>query len=223
MKPPILLLVVALVVNLSACTYGRMGESQKPQAQDQTFGENITTAQTRINRYFQNAVVTAAWKECWSRLKGEGLIAMDFTYRKAKDTWVFEKIAVKKSTLPEGQDAVALRCMEESARTTSFPVEMSNGPERAANAFVIRWTWPAPMPTTKEQMAARMIGGGGLGDVAGCSECVERTDYPYGLKCESRDRGGHLDCREESTNVCSTASTSCLRGSFGIAGGVVIF
>jgi hypothetical protein len=81
------------------------------------------------------------------------------------------------------------------------------------------------MPQTKEEMAARMMddGGGDGADIPGCSECVSRTEYPYGLKCVARESGGNLDCKEHASNVCSYSPTTCLRGSFGMAGGVVMF
>jgi hypothetical protein len=101
--------------------------------------------------------------------------------------------------------------------------------ERAAERFVVRLAVPVPLPAEGTQLTSEQIarikdgGGGGLGDVAGCSECVTRSEYPYGLKCESRTSGGHLDCKEHSSNVCSTAPTACLKGIFSGAGGVIMY
>ena len=38
--------------------------------------------------------------------------------------------------------------------------------------------------------------GAGAVTVPGCSACVSRTEYPYGLKCESRKSGSDKDCEE---------------------------
>ena len=193
------------------------------------FSDNGVAAQNRIGHYLQESVVGPKLRSCWSQLQGEGAIAMDFTYRKSGDSWAFDRLSVTKSTLAKGQDFIAQQCMADSARATAFPVDSKEGLEMVAEQFVVRLSWPVPLPAVGAQMSsdqiARMTGtsGGGLGDVAGCSECVSRTEYPYGLKCESRASGGHLDCREHSTNVCSTAPTACLRGTFSGTSGVVMY
>ena len=195
-----------------------------------SFRDKGASALNRLSAYFQKSVVTPKLRERWSQLQGEGAVAMDFTYRKSANTWAFEKVAVTKSTLSKEQEAVAQRTMEEFARSTSFPMEPKEALERAAEQFVVRLAVPVPLPAEGTQLTGDQIalltggsGGGGLGDVAGCSECVRRTEYPYGLKCESRSSGGHLDCKEHSTNVCSTAPTACLRGIFSGAGGVIMY
>jgi hypothetical protein len=192
-----------------------------------SFSDKGASAQTRLSEYFQKSVVTSKFREQWSQLQGEGAVALDFTYRKSDNSWAFEKVNVTKSTLSKEQGAVAQRCVEDSARSTSFPMEPSEALEKAAEHFVVRLSVPVPLPPEGGQLTSEQIalikGSGGLGDTAGCSECVGRTEYPYGLKCESRTSGGHLDCREESTNVCSTASTACLHGIFSGGRGVIMY
>ncbi len=204
--------VVALAFSMLACR-------RTPPAYPTSFSDGGIAAQNRIGGYFSSSVASRL-RGCWSQLQGEGAVAMDVTYRKAGDKWTFEKVSMTKSTLPKGQESGAQRCVEESARDTAFPMEQSESLEKAAEQFVVRLGLPVPLPAEGTQMTpdeiARMIGtGGGLGDIAGCSECVSNPDYPYGLKCESRKSGGHLDCKEHTSNVCSTAPTACLRGLFG--------
>ena len=194
-----------------------------------SFNDKGASALKRLSDYFQKSVVTSTFRKNWSQLEGKGAIAMDFTYRKSAKSWGFEKLTVTKSTLPKEEEAVAKRGMEDAVRSTSFPVEPSEALEQASEQFVVRLSVPVPLPAegtqlTNEQIARIKGGGdGGLGDIPGCSECVERGEYPYGLKCESRTSGGHLDCREESTNVCSTASITCLHGIFSGAGGIIMY
>jgi hypothetical protein len=194
-----------------------------------SFRDKGASAQNRLGDYFQKSVITSKLRDRWGQLQGQGAIAMDFAYRKSGDTWAFEKVAVTKSTLAKEQEAVAERSMEESARSTSFPLEPGEPLEKVAEKFVVRMTVPIPLPPEGAQLTSEQIAlikggsGGGLGDVAGCSECVSRTEYPYGLKCESRTSGGHLDCREESTNVCSTAPTTCFQGIFSGSNGVIMY
>jgi len=198
--------------------------SQQQEVRTAMSAEKVSLAQTRVNRYFLNTTGAPKLKDCWSRLKGEGMIAMDFTYRKSGGSWAFEKVAVTKSNLPKGQDAIAVQCLQDSLRTTSFSIDTGNSREQSAGKFVVRWTWPVPLPTTGTQLMARMSGGsGGLGDVAGCSECVTRSEYPYGLKCESRKSGGYIGCQEKGTNTCAYGPATCLTGTYGMAGGVVMY
>jgi hypothetical protein len=203
--------------------------SQNTPAYPTSFSDKGASALNRLSDYFQKFIVTSKLRENWGQLKGEGAIAMDFTYRKSGSSWAFEKVTVTKSTLPKDQEVLAQRGMEEAVRSTSFPIESKEPLENASEQFVVRLVVPVPLPADGTQLTTEQLaringgGGGGLGDVAGCSECVSRTEYPYGLKCESRKSGGHLDCRELSTNVCSTAPTTCLTGIFSGAGGVIMY
>jgi hypothetical protein len=182
----------------------------------------------RIGRYLEESVVATGLRSCWGQLQGDGVIAMDLMYRKAGSNWTFDKVSVTKSTLASGQDTLAQRCVESSARGTAFPVESKDGLETAAPAFVVRLGWMVPMPPEGAQLSsaqiARMSGSGaGAVTVPGCSACVSRTEYPYGLKCESRKSGSDKDCEEINSNTCATTPTACLRGGFSGTGGVIMF
>lgn len=195
-----------------------------------TFSDEGVGAQNRIGRYLQGAVVGANLRTCWAQLKGEGAIAMDLTYRKSGSNWAFENVKVTRSTLPQGQDSTAQRCLEESARGTMFPVEPKEALETAAPEFIVRLAFSVPLPAEGTQLTsdqiARMIGtggGGGVITVPGCSNCVPRREYPYGVKCEPKKNGSNVDCEEVSTNVCATTPKACLRGLFGGTSGVIMY
>jgi len=222
----LLIAVLAFSAFLLSC---KPTQTQNAPTYPTSFSDKGASALNRLSEYFQKSIITPKLRESWGKLPGEGAVAMDFTYRKSGNAWAFEKIAVTKSTLSKDQEAVAQQSMEEAARSTSFPMESKEALEKASDQFVVRLVVSVPLPPEGGQLSSQQIamirgggGGGGLGDIAGCSECVSNPDYPYGLKCESRTSGGHLDCREHSSNVCSTAPTTCLQGIFSGAGGVII-
>ena len=95
--------------------------------------------------------------------------------------------------------------------------------EAYAKKFLVRWTWPVPLPP-KNAKLARMIGGGGLGETGGgsCQICDWRGTYPYGLTCKAAT-SGYSDCQSDINypNQCSY-STPCTSGKFGTLGGNII-
>jgi hypothetical protein len=218
-------IIIGLSLAMTACTQSRKEEASSVP----TFSDGGVGAGQRIGRYLQDSVVAAKLRTCWSQLKADGAVAMDLNYRKSGNNWTFESAKVTKSALPQGQDAIALRCMEESARATSFPVDSKQELEMAAPEFVVRLGWSVPLPAegtqvTTEQMA-RMIGtgGGGVITVPGCSDCQLRGVPPYGYKCVAKSSGSNVDCEEVATNVCATTPKACLRGVFGGTSGVIMF
>lgn len=115
---------------------------QRSPATNGSFERTIAT-QKRLNRYF-HAEVVPKLTTCWNRVEGVGMITFDFTYTKdAKGRWAFQKLSVSGPTLRKGQEAVALTCMQDSVRATSFPVEGIDGAE---DNFVVHWSWPVPLP-----------------------------------------------------------------------------
>jgi hypothetical protein len=217
------MLALSLVV-VAACSHNRPLNEPKPPTT--SFSDQGASAAVRIGSFVESSVLAKS-RDCWSQLQGEGVVAADLTFKKSSAEWILEKIAVTKLTLPDAQEAAVSGCLQGVAGT-SFPVNTSEELENAAAQFVARVGWAVPLPppgtSTPPEILARMIGGGGpLNDISGCSECVSNPNYPYGLKCEDRKSGGHLDCKEHSSNVCSTAPTACLRGAFGGTGAVVMF
>jgi hypothetical protein len=138
---------------------------QRSPATNGSFERTIAT-QKEINRYF-DAEVSPKLRTCWSRVQGEGMITFDFTYTKdARGRWVWEKLGVRKSTLREGQDAVALACMQDSVRGTSFPTATF---DTAEDKLLLHWNWPVPLPPdASEQVRAMLRSRGGLGTEGGC-------------------------------------------------------
>ena len=130
---------------------------------------NTVATQQRLNHHFHGDVVPKL-KTCWEGVNGKGDISFKYTYTKARSgRWMFEKLAVESSTLPAGQDAVALKCMQNSVSGASFPVEEADATE---TTYTIHWSWPVPFPVDAEQqkkkMFAAVINGGGLGAKGGC-------------------------------------------------------
>ncbi len=106
----VLLLWVALCGALGACAHDppAAAEPTSPPDTNPKFTEPLADAQTRVNRYFQQVASTTGFKDCWSRVQGEGLLRMAFNYKKAEASWTFESATTEVSGLPKGQDAVAL-------------------------------------------------------------------------------------------------------------------
>jgi hypothetical protein len=230
MKRPSAVVVLGLAFVALACHRNPAPGEQGKQPPPGSSYTDADAAAKRVSAYLSSAVVTPKLRDCWGRVKGEGLVGLEVVYRKAGATWTFDKARATASTLAKGQDEVLRGCLEEAARGTTFPVEAGEAIENMANVYYLNLAMPVPLPpeggNVPEPQMARMIAtGGGNGEVTvpGCSECVSRKEYPYGLKCESRSKGGHMNCEEISSNVCATDSTTCLRGAWGGLGGVVMF
>lgn len=195
-----------------------------------TFTDKGAAAQQRIGTYLQDAVVTDRLRSCWSRIKGQGALATDLTYTKSGSNWSFENAKVTKSTLADLESSAALKCLEESARGTTFPVNTEQALETEAPRFIVRLGWSVPLPPkggeiSSTQMARMVATGGGNGviTIPGCSDCVSNPNYPYGYKCEAKSSGRDVDCEEISSNVCATTPQACLQGVFGGKRGVIMF
>jgi hypothetical protein len=217
--------LAVLFLSIVACS---AKEEQPPYPVN--FNDEGAGLQTRLGSYVQQSIVTPKMRACWAELPGQGAFAMDLNYHKDGDRWVFDKAAVTKSSLEKGHETLAQRCVDDAAQTTSFPFDAKDGLEAAAPQMVVRLGWSVPLPAegtqmTNEQMT-RMVGGGGSSGVItvpGCSACVSRKEYPYGLKCESRKSGSDKDCEEINSNTCATTPTACVRGVFGGTRGVIMY
>jgi hypothetical protein len=69
------------------------------------------------------ATVVPKLQSCWSRLQGKGEIGFKYTYRRSGTNWVWNRQEVENSTLAKDQEPIALQCMAEAVRDTSFPME----------------------------------------------------------------------------------------------------
>ena len=72
--------------------------------------DRVVSTQQRINRYFHGDVMPRLQK-CWSTVRGQGTIGFEYTYIEAKGRWLFSRLQKQESTLANGQDSLALKCM----------------------------------------------------------------------------------------------------------------
>jgi hypothetical protein len=197
-----------------------------PQA---TLERAVVPTQQRINRYFHGDVVPRLNK-CWSSLQGKGTIALKYTFTKSGARWTIKSVESEQSTLPSGQDAIALRCMRDAVRGSSFPVDRE---ESKQTTFVVKWNWPVPFPANASQLATRMFavransGGGsgcdGHGAAAKCYVCKKEGTI---LKCD-KVCVGYASCvlvaQTGSQASCSESGACASGGPFGVSGGTTIF
>ena len=150
---------------IAALSKTHSGVTQIPQTISRTPEQQLTleravSTQRKFNRYFQKDV-SPKLKDCWSRIKGQGSVEIKYTYRKdASGKWIADHLTVAGSTLPRGQELVALQCMEGSVRSTNLPTESSE------STYTLYWNWPVPMPANLPQTATQ-VSAGGLG-ASGC-------------------------------------------------------
>jgi hypothetical protein len=178
--------------------------------------EKTIAAQVTVNHYFYS-VVTPKLRACWGRVQGEGTIEMALNYRKSGVRWLFESVERIRSSVPEEQGAVALQCMQESARDTSFLLEEKDS-ARTFEKFVLKWTWLVPLPAEGSDEMVRRMAERPNTTPKGCAVC--KPNYP--ARCQWSSAGGEGGCRVDGPNACSTDGTKCLTGMYGSAGGSVI-
>src|SRR5262245_57313137 len=216
-------LVTAGAVSLSALAmvYSQSGPQtrQATTTTPQLALERVVPTQQRINRYFHNDVVPKL-SPCWSSLHGKGTVALKYTFTKSGARWNLKGVESEQSTLPSGQDAIALRCMSDAVRGTSFPVD---GEEKTESTFVVRWSWPVPLPANSSQLATRMFaarpnsggGGGGCDGRGTAAKCFACKVVNQDLKCESVCVG-YTNC---SITVQSGGGKTCGRDTACASGG----
>jgi hypothetical protein len=189
--------------------------------------ESVAT-QKRINRYFHAAVVPKL-KGCWDRIRGKGTIEVRYQYADdGKGVWAFKALKVTHSTVPQGQDEVALDCMQKAAAGTSFPKEKTD----PGRSYAVNWAWPVPLPPDAPQQVERMMrdnGGGGTGcDGHGApARCVTCSGTP--LSCVAVCVGGDPPCTLTEnplpggfSRTCTVGSGCASGGGFGVVGGGVV-
>lgn len=229
----VLVACVLVVVVFAACAKSkppRPGEASQPPPGALAFHDDGVDMRKRLSGYL-GSKVTPEFRDCWSKVKGEGALAIDIEFRKAEKTWVFDRIVVQQSSLAKGQDVVAMGCLESAVRGTSFPVDPNDALEAAGPRMLARQGWPVPLPPEGERLppnvVARRFGSGdapGEITVKGCSKCVDAENPPPFYKCESRDSDSGRDCEEKPPNGCAITPEPCVKDVIvAIHGGIIIF
>ncbi len=217
--------IIGLSLALTACTESPNEEAKRAP---HTFSDDGAAASQRISRSLQEPAVAAKLRTCLSQMKGQGLVATDLMYRKSDSSWTFDNVKVSKASLAQGQDATVEKCIEESARGTSFAVDSNQELETAAQEFVVKLGWSLPLPPEGMEVTndaiARMIGtGGGVITMEGCSTCELKKDGSGSYQCIRKKSGSEVDCEVIGTNACATTPKACVSGFFGGSRGVIMY
>jgi hypothetical protein len=235
MKRMSIIAVIALALTFLIVAFSQTPKPRPPinkpvtgnQSVDQAMkAENTVATQQRINRYFHGDVVPKL-KDCWDRINGPGTIMFEYNYGRAGSRWTFQKVSVKNSSLPAGQNSVALKCMQDAVRSTSFAGE---GAELKEKTFVLNWTWSVPFPADAEQLKTAMWGrrgSGGGGSSSGGCDGRGAAAACYNCKLESpvscpKVCVGYQTCTADQ-NGCSMGGACASGGPFGVGGGGIAF
>lgn len=213
--------MMALIAPFSCATV-----QPSPDLEGGRLKESVAT-QKRINRYFHTVVVPNL-KTCWDRVQGKGTIEMQYLYENdAKGGWAFKMLKGGKSTLPKGQDEIAMACMQQAVTATSFPREADTG-----DSYFIDWNWPVPMPPDASQQVERMLvsgggeGGGGCDGHGASARCVTCSGSP--LTC-AYVCVGSTTCQVQATHpggftgICTEGGKCASGGPFGVVGGMIMY
>jgi hypothetical protein len=224
------------VAALSLMTLAIVPSQSNPQnrktttAPQGTLNIAVVPTQQRINRYFHGSVIPRL-NTCWSSLQGKGTIALKYTFTKSGARWTLKSEESEQSTLPSGQDAIALRCMRDAVRGSSFPVDRG---ESTQTTFVVNWNWPVPFPANASQLATRMFaapanggggGGGGCDGLGSSKKCYVCKKEATVVKCELVCVG-YATCvlvAQKGSGACNVSGACASGGPFGVSGGSVIY
>lgn len=184
--------------------------------------------QNRVNRYFHQTVVPNL-EGCWSGIRGAGTIAVQLRYARTGNVWEPAASTVRSSTLPRGEENVALGCLQQAVRGTSFAAAES---DTDADALNVNWSFPVPWPDSLADAAVRMLDNGGgpaPGDCGGsegpdpaCFTCGFLPILSLSLCVPSCT--GYSDCTRTEHGCRHSSRVKCLTGSvFGNIGGIVAY
>lgn len=175
MSRPVCVLAAAVLALLaSGCERESTSSDNTVQSQPtkDDSEERTKAALNRVAGAFYSSFVPKL-KACWGSVKGTGMVLFQYTYRREENNWVFQKIDAEGSSLEKGQETVAMNCMQDAVRGSTFPIELQEV-SRGSKEMVIHWGWPVPLPTDTTQLA-RMVttgGGGGKECKPNCHDCV---------------------------------------------------
>lgn len=231
MKRAYLIAAVVLVLSALILVYSqtprRTTQAPQPQATAEAVtAEKVISTQQRINRYFHGEIVSKL-SMCWSTVRGKGTIDFEYTYTKANGRWLFSRLKTEQSTLPKGQESLALKCMLNAVGGTSFPVDDSEG---GGTTFVLNWKWPVPFPANASQLTNTMFAirvSNGLGETDDCDGSGTRPKCytcTLGQACQKVCVGGSK-CILDSTNPkspCAAQGYCASGGPYSVRGGARI-
>jgi hypothetical protein len=190
--------------------------------------EQVIEKQNRINRYLHRSVVPKMMS-CWETLSGKGSISVAFNFSRDAGKWTAGDSKLLASTLVKGQDQVALHCLQQAVRDTSFPATDADG---KAKEMLVNWGFPVPWPTSAEEIVGLAIDTGGGGGGCGGKESPPPACYDCSIPVGQPSSCvkvcvGYRDCTNHSDGKgCNLGPISprCVTGSpFGNIGGVVIY
>jgi hypothetical protein len=226
-------LVTVLALSLGALVFAysqspaQGPQISKPTTQQFTLERQVSTQQ-RINRYFHGDIMPKL-KNCWSNVQGKGTIALKYTFTKAGARWIFSRLETEETTLPGDRAKVALRCMSDAVRGSSFPVE---GADTAEDTFVLNWTWPVPFPANAAQLTSAMFAAKPSSGGSGDGGCDGHGAPAKCYTCSSKDASCLAVCvgidepctvrfnADNKITGCSVAGNKCASGGlFGVSGG----
>jgi hypothetical protein len=231
MKRIFLVATASLVLGMLILVYSQTRVQRlKPNqtvvnTQEVSFEKQFSTQQ-RVNLYFHNDVL-AKVKPCWGNVKGKGSIGLKYTYIKSGDRWISNGVAVDQSSLPSEQSKVALRCMSQAVRDSSFAALPA---ENLVKEFVLNWTWPVPFPTNATELARAMFaakpngggsGGGGCdghGALAKCFTCGQTNGV---MDCKKVCVGAEtctITFEQKGSKMCTEGRACASGGPFGLGG-----
>jgi hypothetical protein len=183
--------------------------------------ERVIEKQDRINRYLHSAVVPNMLN-CWEALASRGTVSVAFKFRRDADEWSAGDSNLLASTLDEGQDEIALHCLQEAVRETSFPATEADG---EVSELRVNWTFPVPWPTSAEEFVGLAVDTGGVGcgpeSPPACFDCVKPLGQPTICK---KVCVGYAECKTDSDGTGCSMMGNCVTGSaFGNVGGFKIY
>jgi hypothetical protein len=183
--------------------------------------------QNRMNRYFHRTVLPRM-ASCWRGIRGRGSVQVTFEYSRRGDQFVPAASRVRETTLASTDADVALGCLRDAIAGTAFAAEAE---DKDLPAFVLHWSFPAPMPVDLNGAGAIMLDngsgpqagqcGGSEGPKPACSDCffVPFASWSW---C-SWSCVGYSGCKGADSG-CDLYPPKCVTGSvFGNIGGLVAY
>jgi hypothetical protein len=163
-------------------------------------------------------------------VQGNGDVTFEFNYSKSGGNWTWQHLGVANSSLPRGQEAVALRCMQNSVRGTSFATE---GDEETKTSFVLKWTFPVPFPANATELTNTMFAARANNGLGGTGGCDGRGTQASCYTCDASTPEcikvcvGYSTCSKtygNGTATCGAQGKCASGGPFGLGGlGVIMY